>query len=215
MPRKGGRKKADAWIVSTKPELFSPVWEKRHESASESITSEFIKIEDIYDKVAKILDENGVIGNVRLLYRSFAERLYHVATLFKGKAAQDMANAVTVLFVLYGGDVNILERIAMLLGFKVEIPLMGSLLRTVEVSGNYTAKAFEYVLVDASVGNITIKLPETLKNTIIGVKKIDPTTNVVDVIPETGFIDGDTKVTLDTQYMSFLFIFDGENWWIM
>ena len=82
-------------------------------------------------------------------------------------------------------------------------------------TSDYTASGGDCVLVDASSGNITITLPEPSKATQVNIKKIDPTTNVVTVMPNGGSIDDEPLKEISTQYESYLFISDGTNWYIV
>ena len=82
-------------------------------------------------------------------------------------------------------------------------------------TGNYTASGGDCVLVDASSGNVTITLPEPSKATQVNIKKIDPSTNVVTVMPNGGNIDDEPLKEISTQYESYLFISDGTNWYIV
>jgi len=82
-------------------------------------------------------------------------------------------------------------------------------------TGDYTASGGDCVLVDASSGDITITLPEPSKATQVNIKKIDPSANIVIVVPNGGSIDGETSKEISTQYESYLFISDGTNWYIV
>jgi len=85
----------------------------------------------------------------------------------------------------------------------------------VSVSANYTAKKGDIVLVDASGGAVTITLPSPEKNTIVNVKKIDSSSNAVTVSGGGKNIDGQSSISISTQYESYTFICDGTNWWII
>jgi len=82
-------------------------------------------------------------------------------------------------------------------------------------TGDYTASGGDCVLVDASSGDVTITLPEPSKATQVNIKKIDPSTNVVMVMPNGGSIDDEPLKEISTQYESYLFISDGTNWYII
>ena len=82
-------------------------------------------------------------------------------------------------------------------------------------TGDYTASGGDCVFVDASSGDVTITLPEPSKATQVNIKKIDPSMNIVTVVPNGGSIDGETSKEISTQYESYLFISDGINWYIV
>ena len=120
MPRKTPGKRAEVWKLKTSPELFNPVFAAKHESASEEIKKAYYEIDILYNQVCKILDDAGVPANIRLLYRSYAEKLYQIFSKFSGKSAENLSNAVTTLFYIYGCNEEILKEIAKLFGVEVK-----------------------------------------------------------------------------------------------
>jgi len=83
------------------------------------------------------------------------------------------------------------------------------------VSANYTASTNEFVLADASSGEITITLPSPAANIRVVVKKVDSSANKVVVNAGTANIDGNTTFTLEIQYEAYEFYCDGSNWYIL
>lgn len=87
-------------------------------------------------------------------------------------------------------------------------------LTTVTKSANYTAGVHEFVLADATANAFTVTLPSNPPtNTIVAVKKIDTTTNVVTIKPATGAtIDGDSAVYLPAPQTAAQLVYDGHDW---
>ena len=87
---------------------------------------------------------------------------------------------------------------------------------SVVVTSDYTASASDFILADASAGNITITLPAPVDGAKVAVKKIDSSANTVTINPNaTEKIDGLSSLTLSTQYESYYLYSDGSNWYIL
>jgi len=123
MPRKRKGERAKIWEIKTRPELLHPILEAKHEQMVESIKKHYTSIDEIYGRVAEILDRNGIIAQARLLYRSYAEELWKLAHNYGGKTLQNQAGAVYSTYFRYGLDADILKEIALL--FAIEIPPVG------------------------------------------------------------------------------------------
>lgn len=83
-------------------------------------------------------------------------------------------------------------------------------------SGNYTANKNDVVLADASGGAITVTLPSADSNIMVTVKKIDSSSNAVEIAtPNSETIDGDTNRTITGQYISREITSDGTNYFII
>jgi len=57
------------WEIKTRPELWHPVLAAKHELSAQLVSVAYRDIDQVYERVAKILDEHGVIVSQRLLYR--------------------------------------------------------------------------------------------------------------------------------------------------
>lgn len=87
---------------------------------------------------------------------------------------------------------------------------------SIVVTSDYTASASDFILADASAGNITITLPAPVDGAKVAVKKIDSSANTIIINPHgTETIDGSTSLTLSTQYESYYLCSDGNNWYIL
>lgn len=83
---------------------------------------------------------------------------------------------------------------------------------------NQTLDKQNIILVDAISGSIAITLPDT--NHHYGkwfcIKKIDSSTNAVNVNPQSGqLIDGEASKSITTQYNSLFILASGSNWYII
>jgi len=119
MPRKRKGERARIWEIKTRPELLHPILEAKHEQMVESIKKHYTSIDEIYGRVAEILDQRGIHTQARLLYRSYAERLYQTVSNFSGKTAKERAQAITTQFYLMGADEQTLKEIASLFGITI------------------------------------------------------------------------------------------------
>lgn len=90
----------------------------------------------------------------------------------------------------------------------------GSGLGTKTVSAAYTAEISEFVLADATATAFTVTLPDNPPaDTIVAVKKIDNSTNMVTVAPTApATIDGDLAVYLPSPQTAAQFVYDGTVW---
>ena len=91
---------------------------------------------------------------------------------------------------------------------------------SIDVTAIATSQAVghDFVKVDASASAVTVTLPKPNDwfDRILRVKKIDATSNPVNVVCHDGSdIDGTPTVAISTQYIAFQFISDGKNWWVV
>jgi hypothetical protein len=82
------------------------------------------------------------------------------------------------------------------------------------VTSDSTAESGEILLVDASLGNVTIYVtPEN--NARITIKKIDSSSNQVRVRSAAGLIENFEKIALENQYENINILCDETNWWVV
>ncbi len=72
------------------------------------------EITDFETKVRAILDEYGVVANLRVMYLNFARALFRAKGHQSGTALRKIATAEKAKFVTYGLDPEILDKIIML-----------------------------------------------------------------------------------------------------
>ncbi len=78
---------------------------------------------------------------------------------------------------------------------------------------SYNAMANDFVQANAASNPITVNLPSSpATNTVVAVKKIDSTGNIVTVTAASTVIEGDTTCTLERQGVAAGFIYDGSVW---
>ncbi|RLE62067.1 MAG: hypothetical protein DRJ38_10305 [Thermoprotei archaeon] len=109
-------KRAKKWRIKTSPDLWHPRLEALHELSSSLIAQTYTSIDQLYEYVARILDENGIPANQRLLYRSFVEELWRLRERYSGKTLAIEGGAIVVKYWLYGGERKILYSIARQIG---------------------------------------------------------------------------------------------------
>ncbi len=130
MPSKRGKK----WKIKTDPDLLTPKLRAVHELSSETIAETYASIDVLYTRVAKILDEEGVIVSSRLTYRSYAEELWKLSRKFKSKAFAIEADAISLKYDAYGADVDILKKIGLLFGLAIGTFFKREVVQVVEAS---------------------------------------------------------------------------------
>ena len=82
----------------------------------------------------------------------------------------------------------------------------------------YTAAPDDFVLVDASLGDVPVTLPAGSEiGSLVAVKKVDASANVVTVAPQGGgTIDGDTEgASLEAQWVGVVFEHSGSEVWFV
>ena len=86
----------------------------------------------------------------------------------------------------------------------------------IEVSSDYSVHPEdEFILADATSGNLTITLPDSNKSKgmFYQIKKKDASNDLIIDGLGSETIDGAATLTLSTQYTTAGFISDGINWW--
>jgi len=121
MPRKRPGRRGEVWELKTRLDLLTPILEAKHDEMAKDIKQVYYSIDKIYERVAEILDRFGVHSQLRLLYRSYAERLWQITNKYTSNTRKNMANAITTIFSLFGADEQILKEIALLFNLKVEV----------------------------------------------------------------------------------------------
>jgi len=117
-PRKPVGRRAKIWEIKTRPELLHPVLERKHKQMAADIKEQFVRIDQKYEELAKILDRKGVFGGWRPVYRAFMEELWKVATNYTGKTAEIQASAIASKYYKYGADPEVLTEVGELFGLK-------------------------------------------------------------------------------------------------
>lgn len=215
MPRLEVGERSERWKISMLEDVLFPKLRAKHEKMSKMIAQHYDAFDTLYEQVAKVLDENGVHGAIRPIYRAYAERLYKARQLYSDRVLETVAFALTVAFTIYGCDWDILVEVAK----AMNIPVGGMLsfvtpkFTVKKVNEDYQADDRECVLVDASNGTVKITLPEPSNGAEVFVKKIDPSDNIVYVLPSgTAKIDDQVYLMLTEQYEHVHLMSDGKDW---
>ena len=112
-------KRVKGWKFGVEPDLFTPVLESKFKNMLESFIESTQNLDVFLERVNAILDEKGVFGNVRIIYRSFAEELFKAYKQFSKLALHHKVSAITSKYVRYGCDPDLLLAIGGLLGDEV------------------------------------------------------------------------------------------------
>jgi len=83
------------------------------------------------------------------------------------------------------------------------------------VTSDYTASAFELILVDASSTNIAITLPNSNGKEFIIIKRIDSSSNTVTINAPQGYtVEGSSSIQLASPLKPVVLVSDPNgNWW--
>lgn len=117
-PRRRVGRRAEIWEIKTRPELLHPVLERKHKQMAADIKEQFVRIDQKYEELAKILDRKGVFGGWRPVYRAFMEELWKVTANYTGKTAEIQASAIASKYYKYGADPEVLTEVGELFGLK-------------------------------------------------------------------------------------------------
>lgn len=117
-PRKPVGRRAKIWEIKTRPELLHPVLERKHKQMAADIKEQFVRIDQKYEELARILDRKGVFGGWRPVYRAFMEELWKVTANYTGKTAEIQASAIASKYYKYGADPEVLTEVGELFGLK-------------------------------------------------------------------------------------------------
>ena len=120
MPRREVGRRSKNWEISTSPDVYDEVLRSKHSLLVESAKPHFDRIAELYNRIAPLLDEHGIVGAVRGLYRSFMEELYRATRLHGGQTLQKKANAIASKYQGYGCQFEVLREIANVFGIKIE-----------------------------------------------------------------------------------------------
>jgi len=90
-------------------------------------------------------------------------------------------------------------------------------LKAVFVKADYSPNPFEFVIVDASSKAVTISLPTAGAYESIIVKKIDSTSNPVNIVPPSGkTVDNAAQISLTSPMSAVILVADDNgNWWVV
>lgn len=95
----------------------------------------------------------------------------------------------------------------------------GGIYKTDDGQSTFTdGQGNKYWFVDTSGGNVTVTLPaatEVTADIIYTVKRTTGGANTLTVTTGGGNIDGAASQTINTQYASYSYVSDGENYWII
>jgi len=108
------------WGIKTSPDLFHPYLESRHSQSSKDIRRAYGLLDMVTQKIAPVLDRNGVFSSFRVIYRAYAEELWRLKESFSGKALDSSANAISAKYEMYGCDTDILKEVAYVMGLEVD-----------------------------------------------------------------------------------------------
>jgi len=124
MPKPRAFVRHKRWALKTSPNLFHPRLEALRETTVRLISDAYLGIDDVYAKVSGILDRRGIVGPLRIFYRSFAEELWKQAVMHRGNLLDVEIRAIGGKYSGYGLDFDILREIALIFGVELRPPVV-------------------------------------------------------------------------------------------
>jgi len=112
MPKRKAFRRAKTWEIKTRPELLHPRLEALHEISSQLIQDAYYGIDQAYEKANKILDKHGIVGSLRIFYRSFIEEVWKANQMYRGETLTTQVEAIAVKYAMYGLDPDIIRELA-------------------------------------------------------------------------------------------------------
>lgn len=107
------------WEIKTRADLIGPRLEALHPVSTQLIKEAYRSIDEVYGRASEILDRYGVHTQPRLIYRSFTEELWKFSKKYTSKTLETEADAVSVKYVMYGCEEEILLEIGRLFNLEV------------------------------------------------------------------------------------------------
>ena len=98
MPRLEVGERSERWSLSTLDSILFPKLRAKHKKMSQLIKKHYDAFDTLYQEIAKVLDENGVHGAIRPIYRAYVERLYKAKQIYTDRVLEVVAFALTVAF---------------------------------------------------------------------------------------------------------------------
>lgn len=77
----------------------------------------------------------------------------------------------------------------------------------------YTAASGDFVIGDASGAGFTVTMPTATNGATLSVKKVDSSVNGILVVPQSGQIDDQASIVINSQWQSQDFFSDGTKWY--
>jgi len=118
------KRRGEKWEIKTRPDLLIPKLEAVHDLSSEQIKVTYSNIDALYDRVAKILDDDGVSVSSRISYRAYVEELWKKQSKFSGKTLENEVFAVYAKEITFGLNDIILDKISLLVGVTTSKALL-------------------------------------------------------------------------------------------
>jgi len=125
------KRRSEKWEIKTRPDLLTPKLEAVHDLSSQQIRVTYSNIDSLYDRVAEILDDDGVLSSSRISYRAYAEELWKKSSKYSGKTLESEVFSVYAKEICFGLNDATLDKISMLVGVTTSKSLLLSRLGAV------------------------------------------------------------------------------------
>jgi len=111
MPRRTADKRVKAYELGVIPDVVRTKFEAKKDFMVDQQQAQQTALVDIENRVAEVLDANGIIGNFRIPYLNYARALFRAKGHNSGLALVKIADAEKSKFVALGCDPTILDKI--------------------------------------------------------------------------------------------------------
>jgi len=119
MPKPRAFRRHKRWALKTSPELFHPRLEALRETTTRLLSDAYLEIDDVSEKVSRIMDKHGIVSALRIFYRAYAEELWKQSIMHRGKLLEIEVNAIGAKYSGYGLDFDILREIGLIFGVEL------------------------------------------------------------------------------------------------
>jgi hypothetical protein len=117
MGRKTARR-SEKWEIKTRPDLINPKLDAVHGLSAEQIKRAYGTIDNLYARVAEILDDKGIPTTDRAAYRAYAEELWRHSSKYGGTTLVNMVFGSYSKYLLFGLSDEVLDEISGLVGVQ-------------------------------------------------------------------------------------------------
>jgi len=124
MPKPKAFRRHKRWALKTSPALFHPRLEALRETTVALLSDAYLGIDNVYEKVSRILDKHGIVSSLRIFYRAYAEELWKQGIMHRGNLLEIEVNAIGAKYSGYGLDFDILKEITLIFGVVLRPPIV-------------------------------------------------------------------------------------------
>jgi len=111
MPYRSYEQRVDSYQKAVIPDVVRAKFDARKPSMLAGQQARQREIVDFETKIREVLDDNGIVSNLRVMYLNFGRELFRAKGHQSGTALRKMATSIRSKFVELGLDPTILDQI--------------------------------------------------------------------------------------------------------